>query len=76
MNYHDQNKELNSTGEAPLPAVSSNTLARCLGVPPKVIYDLAKVGVIKRGAGRFYLLKESVRRYCDYLRGQQTGGSA
>jgi hypothetical protein len=26
--------------ETPLPAVSANVLARCLGVTPKVIYDL------------------------------------
>ena len=31
-------------GERPLPAVSANTLARCLGVTPKVVYDLAKAG--------------------------------
>ena len=39
-------------GERPLPAVSANTLARCLGVTPKVVYDLAKAGIIERGSGR------------------------
>ena len=51
-------------------AVSANMLARCLGVTPKVIYDLAKAGVIERGSGRLFPLEESVRRYCDYLRQQ------
>ena len=46
----DQDNEKHS-GEAPLPPVSANTLARCLGVSPKVIYDLAKAGVIERGMG-------------------------
>jgi hypothetical protein len=57
-------------GETPLPAVSANTLARCLGVTPKVVYDLAKAGVIERGARRLYPLEDSVRRYCDHIRRQ------
>jgi hypothetical protein len=57
-------------GETPLPAVSANTLARCLGVPPKVIYDLAKAGIIERGSGRLFELEDSVRRYCQHLRRQ------
>jgi hypothetical protein len=65
----------NSNGEAPLPAVSANTLARCLGVTPKVVYDLAKEGVIERGAGRLYPLEDSVRRYCDHLRRQASGST-
>ena len=56
----------------PLPAVSANTLARCLGVSPKIVYDLTKSGIIERGAGRLYPLEDSVRRYCDYLRRQQS----
>ena len=55
--------------EATLPAVDANTLARLLGVPPKEIYDLAKAGVIERGAGRTFALEDSVRRYCEWLRG-------
>jgi hypothetical protein len=43
-------------------------------VTPKVIYDLAKAGVIERGTGRLFPLEDSVRRYCDYLR-RQAGGS-
>jgi hypothetical protein len=35
-------------------AVSANTLARYFGVSPKVIYDLAKAGVIERAAGRLF----------------------
>ena len=62
-------------GEAPLPAVSANTLARCLGVTPKIIYDLTKEGVIERGSGRLFQLEDSVRRYCEHLR-RQTGGSS
>ena len=43
MKARDQDKEENqSNGEAPLPAVSANTLARCFGVTPKIIYDLTK----------------------------------
>jgi hypothetical protein len=55
--------------EHELPAVDANTLARILGVPPKKIYDLAKAGVIERGAGRTFALEDSVRRYCEWLRG-------
>jgi len=73
MKARDQNKEENqSNGEAPLPAVSANTLARCLGVTPKIIYDLTKEGVIERGSGRLFQLEDSVRRYCEHLR-RQTG---
>ena len=69
MNTRDQ--EQSPRGEAPLPAVSANTLARCLGVTPKVVYDLTKAGIIERGSGRLYPLEDSVRRYCDHIR-QQT----
>ena len=57
--------------ETPLPAVSANTLARCLGVSPKVVYDLTKAGVLEHGAGRMYALEDSVRRYCDHIRQQK-----
>jgi hypothetical protein len=53
-----------------LPAVSSDVLARLLGVPPKEIYDLTKSGVIERGAGRLFEVEDSVRRYCEHLRRQ------
>jgi hypothetical protein len=71
----DQDQEKHPHGEIPLPAVSAGTLARCLGVSPKVIYDLAKAGIIERGNGRVFPLEDSVRRYCDYLR-RQTGASS
>jgi hypothetical protein len=74
MKFLDQDKRPSSNSETPLPPVSGNTLARYLGVTPKVVYDLAKAGVIERGAGRLFPLEDSVRRYCDYLRGQ-AGGS-
>jgi len=74
MNARDQdNQENQSNGEPPLPAVSATALARCLGVTPKVIYDLTKEGVIERGSGRLFQLEDSVRRYCEHLR-RQTGG--
>ena len=57
MTLHDQDKEQVSNGEAPLPAVSANSLARCLGVSPKVIYDLAKAGVVERSPGRLTRLR-------------------
>jgi hypothetical protein len=61
----------NDDDNAPLQtAVSANTLARYLGVSPKVIYDLAKAGVIERAAGRLFPLEDSVRRYCEHLRRQ------
>ena len=66
----DRDQEQSPNGEPPLPAVSANTLARCLGVTPKVIYDLAKAGIIERGTGRLYSLEDSVRRYCDHIRRQ------
>jgi hypothetical protein len=74
MQFRDQDKEKHSTGEAPLPAVSSNTLASCFGVSPKVIYDLAKAGIIERSSARFFPLEDSVRRYCEHLR-RRAGGS-
>ena len=62
MKARDQDKEENqSNGEAPIPAVSANTLARCLGVTPKIIYDLTKEGVIERGSSRLFQLEDSVR---------------
>jgi hypothetical protein len=70
MNFRGQDKDKHSNGDPPLPAVSANTLARCLGVTPKVVYDLAKVGVIERGPARLFPLEDSVRRYCEYLRRQ------
>jgi len=70
MNFPDRDQEQSLKGETPLPAVSANTLARCLGVTPKVVYDLAKAGVIERGARRLYPLEDSVRRYCDHIRRQ------
>src|SRR5262249_14962298 len=74
MKAREQDKEENqSNGNAPLPAVSANILARCLGVTPKIIYDLMKQGVIERGSGRLFQLEDSVRRYREHLR-RQTGG--
>jgi hypothetical protein len=68
MNLPDREQEHSPKGEPPLPAVSANTLARCLGVTPKEVYDLAKAGIIERGSGRLYPLEDSVRRYCDHIR--------
>jgi hypothetical protein len=42
MNFPDRDQEQSLKGETPLPAVSANTLARCLGVTPKEVYDLQK----------------------------------
>jgi hypothetical protein len=73
MKAKGQDKENDDHGEVSLPPVSANTLARCLGVTPKVVYDLAKVGVIERGAGRLFPLEDSVRRYCEHIR-RHAGG--
>jgi len=56
-NFPDRDQEQSPKGETPLPAVSANTLARILGVTPKVAYDLAKDRIIERGAGRLYRLR-------------------
>jgi hypothetical protein len=59
MKARDQDKQENqSNGEGPLPAVSANTLARCLGVTPKIIYDLTKEGVLERGSSRLFQLED------------------
>jgi hypothetical protein len=58
--------------EAPLPAVDANTLARLLGVTPKIVYDLTKLGVIERQPGKMFALEDAVRKYCDHLRLQAT----
>jgi hypothetical protein len=59
---------MDAVSEQELPPVDANTLARLLGLPPKIVYDLMKAGIIERGAGRLFDLETSVRRYCDYLR--------
>jgi hypothetical protein len=61
-----------AVSEQELPAVDANTLARLLGLPPKVVYDLCKAGVIERASGRMFALEDSVRRYCAHLRRQAT----
>jgi hypothetical protein len=70
MNLSDREQEQSPKGKTPLPAVSANTLARCLGVTPKEVYDLAKAGIIERGSGRLYPLDDSVWRYCHHIRRQ------
>ena len=67
MNFPDRDRE-QSKGEKPLPAVSAQTLARWLGVSPKVVYDLTKADVLEHGAGRLYPQVDSVRRYYDQIR--------
>jgi hypothetical protein len=57
--------------DAPLPSIDANALAQMLGVTPKEVYDLTKAGVIERGLGRLYSVEQSVRRYCDHLRGHE-----
>jgi hypothetical protein len=70
------NSANNDDDNASLPtAVSANTLARYFGVSPKVIYDLAKAGVIERAAGRLFPFEDSVRRYCEHLRSQHNASS-
>jgi hypothetical protein len=39
-------------------------------VTPKEVYDLTKAGVVERQAGRLYPVEDSVRRYCDWVRGK------
>jgi hypothetical protein len=76
MKARDQDKEESqSNPEAPLPRSQPTLWARCLGVTPKIIYDLTKEGVIERGSGRLFELEGSVRRYCDHLRRQPAGSS-
>ena len=53
-----------------LPPIDANTLAQMFGVTPKEIYDLTKADVIARGLGRLYSVEDSVRRYCNWLRGK------
>ena len=48
------------------PNVTGPELA--LGVSGKVIYDLAKAGIIERAGGGLYALEPSVRGYCEHLR--------
>jgi hypothetical protein len=68
MSFSQQDDDKEPVDDTCLLAVSANTLARYLGVTPKVVYDLAKAGAIERGPGRLFPLQDSVRRYCDYLR--------
>lgn len=48
-------------------------LARWLGVNGKAVYDLAKAGVLVRRSRDQFLLEQSVRRYCDYIRKASEG---
>ena len=48
--------------------VTAPVLARWLGVSGKVVYDLAKAGIIERVAGGLYALEPSVLGYCKHLR--------
>jgi hypothetical protein len=66
----NQDDATDSDIDTRLPAVSANSLARCLGVSPKVIYDLTKAGILKRGSARLFPLEDNVRRYCEHLRQQ------
>ena len=50
-------------------------LARWLGVNGKAVYDLAKAGVLVRRSRDQFLLEESIRRYCDYIRTVTKGGA-
>ena len=50
------------------PVASAPTLARWLGISGKAIYELAKAGVLVRVSRDHFLLEESVRRYCEYIR--------
>jgi hypothetical protein len=72
MNIPDRDREQSIKGETPLAAVSANTVARFLGVSPKVVYDLTKAGVLEHSAGRMYALEDSVRRYCDHIRRERS----
>jgi hypothetical protein len=47
--------------------VSSEELARWLGLSGKEVYDLAKAAILVR-VGRAFRLEESFRRYCEFLR--------
>jgi hypothetical protein len=44
-------------------------------VSPKIVYDLTKLGVIERGAGRLFEVEGNVRRYCEHLRRQLMAAS-
>jgi hypothetical protein len=45
-------------------------------VSGKVIYDLARAGLIERARGGLYALEPSVRGYCEYLRRIAASASA
>jgi phage terminase Nu1 subunit (DNA packaging protein) len=49
--------------------VDGPTLARWLGVSGKAVYELAKLGITVRAPGGRFDLEQSVRRYCEHIRG-------
>lgn len=52
----------------PAAIATAPVLARWLGISGKVVYELAKAGVLVRVSRDHFLLEESVRRYCNHVR--------
>jgi phage terminase Nu1 subunit (DNA packaging protein) len=57
--HRQSTKELRVTGPE---------LARWLGVSGKIVYELAKEGIVVRATREEFLLEESIRRYCEHIR--------
>jgi phage terminase Nu1 subunit (DNA packaging protein) len=56
-----------------LPNCSATDLANITGITKQRIYQLVDQGVIKKSERGVFNLAESVRRYCEYIRGVSRG---
>jgi hypothetical protein len=63
-----ENKAAPTSGDSNEPVATAPVLARWLGISGKAVYELAKAGVLVRVSRDYFLLEESVRRYCEHLR--------
>jgi hypothetical protein len=62
-------EDIPASGEKGELIATAAVLARWLGISGKSVYDLAKAGVLVRSSRDQFLLEESVRRYCEHIRG-------
>lgn len=69
MTRANRNQELPTPGASGELLATAPVIARWLGITGKAVYDLAKAGVLVRHSRDQFLLEESVRRYCEHIRG-------
>jgi phytoene/squalene synthetase len=56
----------------PVATATAPVLARWLGISGKAVYELGKAGVLVHVSRDHFLLEESLRRYCEHIRGDRS----